>query len=140
MKLTLVNTASTPVPVMSQDEGTWVQTLDPDEPVEIDRPDTGDIVIGEKPGFLESIRKGFEDFITRVVSLINAWKNRGEDEGAEGIQDDKPILKTTITNNGQHDVHVILGNPNDYITLQPSESYNAESRGYIELLEIAEGT
>jgi hypothetical protein len=144
MFVTLTNNTDTPVPVMSKDENGWAYMLLPNEPYTFDKPETKTVIIGEKPGFLASIRETLRDFVTMVMQLLEAWKGKKDDEQAENGQEptSKPsgtsgmIVAVTVMNESKTDLRVVEGGLVHATDLQPGDSLAAEAFSYVELREL----
>lgn len=132
MKLTLTNTAWVAVPVVSEAEGGWVESLEPNKPIDIDRSATDVIIIGDKPSVTESIEQGMQVLAGMVKALLTAWK--GREKGTQGAI--SPMVEVTIENNGEKPVRVIQGDPTNDVNLNPGESMDAQAKGYVELREL----
>jgi hypothetical protein len=128
MKLTLTNTAETPVPMMSEDDGGWVEALEPHTPFDLDRDDTDVAIIGDKPGALEA----FKVMGAMVKALLTAWRGPQPDPKTAV----NPMVVVTIENNGEKPVRVILGDPTNDPHVEPGDSLDAMAKGYIELREL----
>ena len=127
MKLTLTNTGSAAVPIASA-KG-WVETLDPNTPMTIDKDEKDQVwIIGDKPGFAEALKT----FAAALQKFITQWKDK---ELQAGQAD--PVIRVTIENNGEKSVRIIPGDPTKTVPdAVPGQAIDVEAQGYIELREL----
>lgn len=133
MYLTLTNNTSGALPLMSTDEGGWVETLAPGQPWALTHVDSDVVIIGNKPSVTEQLRQGLAIVAAAMARIISVWHshNNAQPNAADAT------VRVAIQNTGEKSVRVVLGDGvNDYV-VAPGETYQAQAWGYLELRELA---
>lgn len=129
MKLTLTNTADTPLPIFSSDGDGWTGSLDPGERNEINLPDSDQVIIGDKSDALDDVEENKKSKLREAIEkLIERWKG--------AINKVNPIIFVTIENDGPKTIRVILGTEDNQSTVAPGDSIDAEAADYIEIRQV----
>jgi hypothetical protein len=133
MKLTLTNTSTVALPVISEDEGGWADSLEPGQATTLDRSGSDVWIVGDKPGVFDAISEGLQAITAVAKTLITAIAGRKDKALTEALD----ALSLTIENQGDKPVRVIPGDPNNETRINPGESIDVQGKRYIELRELA---
>jgi len=132
MRMTLTNTGTNSLPICSEDEGGWVVVLEPETPLDLDKPDSDVWIIGDKPGMLESIEQGLTAITHMAKALLTAMAGRHKGRQGTGPAE----VRVTLHNRGEKAVWVIPGDTTKETTMMPLEELEVLAAGYIELREL----
>lgn len=133
MKLVLTNTSTVALPVISEDEGGWADSLEPGQATTLDKSGSDVWIIGDKPGVFDSIAEGLQAITSVAKGLITAIAGRKDKALTEALES----LSVTIENTGDKPVRVIPGDPSNDTNVNPGESVDVQGKRYIELRELA---
>lgn len=133
MNLILTNRNVVAAPVMSKDEGGWVEELGGNATLTVQHTNSDVVLIGDKPDVTEAIKKVAKGFATLLEKLKGGVKPEPKGQPAA---EDLAVLHVMILNDGQKPVRVMLGSGTIYNDIPPGASYEAISPHYIELREM----
>jgi len=132
MKLTITNTGSQAEAIYSP-PADWTDAIEAGATFEV----TGDaddvVIIGIKPGVLETFEQGVKAIAGAVKTVLEAIVGRKKQARAAGQADD---VSMSISNHGGADVRVILGDGVTDVTLVPGTTQSFTADGYLELREL----
>ena len=134
MYLTLTNNSGAELPMMSTDEGGWVETLPAGVAKALSHVDSDVVIIGHKPSVAEQLRTGAAVLARTVATLISAWQSHNS---AQATAADATV-RVAIENTGEKMVRVLLGNGTSDYAVAPGETYQASAFGYLELRELGD--
>jgi hypothetical protein len=130
MELKLMNEGTESVAIHGDD---WVDAIGAGAEYTVNRSDTV-VIVGDKPDVREQLAQGKEILTELARKVITAIAGRTSNPKAAPAA----ALNFRITNLGDKDVRVILGDGVSDLTITAQGTQNCKAMGYLELRELGD--